>query len=422
MPFARAAVGLRPRGRWGCFLRVCSVFVLFLYHFAFSVCLNLPFRLIFRNFAEANGIALKKRVTMKTLIYRYAAFLLVMLSASLAFAQPDFVPDIMKMRVGEILFQRPKTITFAFRNKGNQALVVENVVPSCGCTTVEWTKDSIAPKQAGLITAVYDAKMLGTFYKELAVYTNASTEPVYLSMEGRVVTSMLDYTGDFPIDLGSLRINTNYVEFDNVNRGDHPVAEFQVVNLERTPYRPELMHLPNYLTVQSFPEVIAGGGVGRIRLTLDSEKLGILGLNQTRIFLSRYLGDKVSDTNEILVSAVLLPDFSNLSQEQLARAPKIKLSADELDFGDLDGKGKMTQTLTISNDGQEPLDIRTVQVFNQALSVSLDKRRVEPGKMATMKVTVNDKYLVNAKNRPRVLLITNDPKQAKTIINVSVKQ
>mgnify|MGYP003295068779 CR=1 FL=1 len=196
---------------------------------------------------------------MKNSILKYIYCLTAWMWGLTLLAQPEFVPDNAKQRVGEILFQRPKSVTFAYKNKGNKPLVIKNVVPSCGCTTVDWTKDPVEPGKAGLITAVYDAKMLGTFYKELAVYVEGQDEPIYLSMEGRVVTDMLDYTGDFPIDLGSLRLNANYVEFDNVNRGDHPYAEFQVVNLERTPYRPELMHLPSYLTAQSFPEVIAGG-------------------------------------------------------------------------------------------------------------------------------------------------------------------
>lgn len=359
---------------------------------------------------------------MKALPYKLLFTLCSLFLAPQAWGQAEFAPDNARIRVGEILFQQPRQVSFYFKNKGSEPLRIEKVVPSCGCTTVDWPKVPVEPGKADVITATYDARMLGTFYKELAVYTNASREPVYLSLEGRVVTAMLDYTGDFPIDLGSLRINTNYVEFDNVNRGDHPVAEFQVVNMERTPYRPELMHLPNYLTAESIPEVIAGGRTGRIRLTLDSEKLGLLGLNQTRIFLSRYPGDKVSETNEILVSAVMLPDFSNLTDEQLAKAPKISFSTEELDFGNLNGKSKLTQVLTITNEGQEPLEIRTVQVFNQALSVSLDKRHVEPGKTTTMKVTVNSKYLQKAKNRPRVLLITNDPLHPKSVINVSVEK
>jgi len=364
------------------------------------------------------------RQEMKDLIYKVTACLGVFLVNAVVFGQTNFVPDNAKLRVGEVLFQKPKTVNFAFKNKGKKAFEIQKVIPSCGCTTVEWTKGSIEPGKTGLITAVYDAKMLGTFYKELAVYTTESQEPTYLSMEGRVVAELLDFAEDFPVEMGSLRINANYIEFDNVNRGDLPVAEFQVANLEREPYRPELMHLPAYLTAQSIPEVIAGGKTGRVRLTLDSKKLAMLGLNQTRIYVSRYPGDKVSEANEILVSAVLLPDFSMLTEEELARAPKIKFSTEDLDFGSLKGKSKkqLKQEVIVTNEGQEPLEIRSVQVFNQALSVSLGKRTIAPGASTKLEVSINEKFLKKAKNRPRVLLISNDPVHAKSVINVSVEQ
>ena len=337
-----------------------------------------------------------------------------------ASAQAKLVLDNPVARVGEVIFQTPKQVVFTFQNRGDAPLTVTNVLPSCGCTQADWTRDPIAPGQKGVITVVYDAALLGTFHKDLAVYTNAEEKPVYVRMEGRVVTSKLDFTGDFPIDLGNVRLNTNYLEFDDVNRGDNPVAELQIFNMERTPYRPELMHLPAYLSVQAIPEVIAGGRMGRLRITLDSNKLGLLGLNQTRVFLSRYMGDKVSEQNEILVSSVLLPDFSNMTSEQLEVAPKMELSTEEVSF-EMDGKKKVSQTVTITNAGQEPLNIRSVQVFNQSIDVSISDRIIKPGKSAQMKLTVNARYLKKAKNRPRVLLITNDPKRAKQIINVNVK-
>lgn len=336
-----------------------------------------------------------------------------------ASAQAKLVLDTPVNHVGEVVFQTPKQIVFTFQNKGNEPLEVKNVIPSCGCTQADWTRGPIAPGERGQITAVYDAGMLGTFSKDLAVYTNVDKKPIYVQMEGRVVTEKLDFTGDFPIDLGNVRINTNYLEFDNVNRGDHPVAELQIFNQERSPYRPELMHLPNYLNARAVPEVIAGGRMGRVLVTLDSEKLGLLGLNQTRIFLSRFMGDKVSEQNEILVSSVLLPDFSNMTAEELAVAPKMQLSHEEVQIEML-GKQKQTQVVTITNGGQTPLNIRSVQVFNQAISVNLSDRTIAPGKTAQLKLTVNAKYLKKAKNRPRVLLITNDPQKAKQTINVSV--
>lgn len=355
---------------------------------------------------------------MKIKIWLAAALTALTLTTQ---AQNKLIVDQPMAHMGELIFQTPKSVTFTIKNKGKQAVEITDVKPSCGCTQATWTRGPIAPGGKAMVTAEYDAQILGHFQKELAVYVSGSDKPLYLQMEGRVVTKKLDYTGDFPIDLGGIRINTNYLEFDNVNRGDHPAVELQVFNQERTPYRPQLMHLPDYLTVQSFPEVIAGGRTGRIRITLQSEKLAFYGLSQTRIFLARHLGDKVSSKNEILVSSVLLPNFSQLTPEQLAIAPKMVLSEERLAF-QMNGKKKLTQVVTLTNEGKQPLTISQVQVFNSAISVSVGDRTIQPGRSTQVKVTVNAKYIKKGKARPRILFISNDPNRPQQTIHINVEQ
>lgn len=335
-------------------------------------------------------------------------------------AQPRFSVERDVANMGEVIFQVPKQATFAVTNKGDEPLLITQVTPSCGCTTVNWTRDAIAPGEKGEIVALYDAAMLGVFQKELEVYTNATDEPLYLHMQGRVVSHATDYSGSFPIDLGTVRMNTNVVEFDEVNKGDQPMAEIQIVNMDRKSYKPQLMHLPPYLSAQYFPETLAGGRIGKIVLTLDSKRLMQMGLTQTSLYLARYMGDKVGDDNEISVSAVLLPDFSKLTALQLAQAPVMRISTDSLNLGALKGKRKVSGTITIKNEGRMPLTIRSVQVFNKALNVSLGNRTVAPGKSTKLKVTVAGKYLSQSKSRPRVLLITDDPKHPKEIVTVQV--
>lgn len=336
-------------------------------------------------------------------------------------AQPRFVPDQEIKRVGEILFQKPHRIVFGFTNKGNKPLLITNIHPSCGCTQVEYTNTAVEPGQRGEITAIYDAALLGTFAKELEVYTNQSEEPVWLGFQGCVVTAMQEFTGDFPIDLGNVKLSTNYLEFDNVNRGDRPVAELQIANKERTAFRPELMHLPPYLKAEYLPENIPGGRTGRVRLTLDSEKLSTLGLNQTSVYLARYMGDKVGESNEILISAVLLPNFSKLTAQEIAKAPAMKISETDIDLGEMGKKKQLSHTVIITNQGLTTLNIRQLQVFNRAVGVSLTNRSLAPGKSAKLKITVSAAFLKKAKNRPRVLIISDDPHHSMETINIRVK-
>ena len=335
-------------------------------------------------------------------------------------AQPRFVADTDIKKVGEVEFQVPKKFSLGFTNKGSEPLLIEDVKASCGCLEVAFPKAPIAAGSRGEITLTFDAKILGSFYKEVEVKTNASDKPAYIAIQGTVVTEVHDYSEEFPIDLGNVRLMTNTVEFEDVNMGDQPTAELRILNADRTAFRPELMHLPPYLSAEYLPEDIPAGKTGTIRLTLDSEKLSGLGLNQTSIYLSRYMGDKIGETNEILVSAILLPSFADMGEEALAMAPELGISESSVDMGAFNGKKTLTRTILLSNTGKSDLHIHAVQVFNKAIGVDIANRTIRPGKTTKLKITVSQHYMGKSKGRMRVMLITDAPHQAKQYINVDV--
>lgn len=349
-----------------------------------------------------------------------ALLFLLALTALRLQAQPRFVPDTDISKVGEVQFQTPRLLRLGFTNKGDKPLLIKEVKASCGCLDVAFPQTPIAAGARGEISLTFDAKMLGTFYKEAEVLTNASDAPVYIAIQGTVVPEVHDYSNEYPIDLGNVRLMANIVEFDDVHLGDRPTAELHLLNTDRTAFRPELMHLPPYLTAENVPEDIPAGKAGTIRLTLDSEKLNQLGLTQTSIYLSRYMGDKISETNEILVSTILLPGFADMSSEALANAPELSISESTVQLETTNGKKSTTRSIVLSNTGKSDLHIQQVQVFNRAISVRIADRTIRPGKSTKLKVSVSARYLNKSKGRMRVLLITNAPSQAKQYINVEV--
>lgn len=351
---------------------------------------------------------------------RICTIFLFLCWALLSMGQPLFVPDTDITKMGEILFQTPKTVTIGFTNKGDKALLLTNVKPACGCTTVSYPKEEIKPGQHAQIEATFDAGILGTFYKEISILTNANEEPYYVALQGQVVTEIKDYSADYPIDLGNVRLSSNYVEFDNTPQGGCPTAEIKIINMEHTAYKPEIMHLPDYLTAIAVPENIPAGKTGAIQLTLNSKNLNHLGLTQTSIYLARYLGDKVNDANEILVSSIILPDFSGLTEEQREKAPAMNVSANVIDIENTGEKEKLYTTLYVENKGKSTLTIHQVQVFNNALAVSLGNKNIKPGKKTKLKIQVFTKNLEKSKTSPRVLLISNDPNNPKEIISINV--
>jgi hypothetical protein len=81
----------------------------------------------------------------------------------------------------------PQTHAFTFTNTGAEAITIQNVSASCGCTTPGWTKEPVAPGQTGEVLATYNPSAAQPFDKTLTVYTSGSPAQIVLHIKGRVV-------------------------------------------------------------------------------------------------------------------------------------------------------------------------------------------------------------------------------------------
>jgi hypothetical protein len=79
--------------------------------------------------------------------------------------------------------------TFKFTNTGKKPLIVDNVKPSCGCTTPSWTKTPVMPNETGIIEVEYDSKGVkpGSISKTVTVFSNTEPREHTLKFTGEVV-------------------------------------------------------------------------------------------------------------------------------------------------------------------------------------------------------------------------------------------
>jgi hypothetical protein len=72
---------------------------------------------------------------------------------------------------GKIPQGKPVTHIFEVMNTGTEALKIENIQASCGCTTPEWDKEHpITPGGTSKITVGYNAASEGVFNKSITVF------------------------------------------------------------------------------------------------------------------------------------------------------------------------------------------------------------------------------------------------------------
>jgi archaellum component FlaF (FlaF/FlaG flagellin family) len=321
---------------------------------------------------------------------------------------------------GRVGFEQPVTATYELRNKGKRRLVIESVRTDCGCTAVDFPKE-VAAGDNFTIKMTYDARQLGHFHKMAAIKSNASEQPLYLTMKGVVLAEVLDYAGNYPLSMGTMLLDKTELEFDDVNKGDEVIQEIHVYNNGTDVMQPNLMHLPPYLTAQVVPETISPGHGATITVTLHSEKLRDYGLTQTNVYLGKHLGDKVNADIEVPVSAILLPDLSAFANVNKDQAPQLQISTTDIDFTSFDNKSKKTVDVTLQNTGQSALVISSLQMFTSGLKVTLGSREINPGQSTTLKITGIAADLKNVRKRPRILMITNDPDHSKVVINIKLK-
>lgn len=353
---------------------------------------------------------------MKILKLLGLSFIVCQLSISEAQAQRLAVTKDL-IDIGRTGYEVPVTATFEMRNKSMRKLVISEVIPDCSCTTVEYPKGEIGAGDKFTVKMTYDARMLGHFNKQAAIISNGSQKPLYITMTGVVLEDLMDYSGSYPYDFNGLLADKNELEFDNVNKGDLPQEVIRIMNNGTATMVPNIQHLPPYLSAEVAPSRLAPGRSGKVTLTLNSEKIRDYGLTQTRVYLAQKLGEKVTGKTEVGVSVVLLPDLKHLHGKPL---PELAISDSILDIS-FGGKAKKTAEIILYNPGQATLDISSLQMFTRGLKVTLGQRKLAPGETTKLKMTAYAAELKKARTRPRVLMITNDPRRPKVVITVNAK-
>tara|TARA_Y100001949_G_C15962596_1_gene319980 strand:- start:944 stop:1315 length:372 start_codon:yes stop_codon:yes gene_type:complete len=89
--------------------------------------------------------------------------------------------------LGEVKAGVSKDLEFEFTNDGTEVITILDAKGSCGCTNVQYPKESIAPGETASITATFISKHAGTFKKNIKIKTSASEEYTYLYFNGEVV-------------------------------------------------------------------------------------------------------------------------------------------------------------------------------------------------------------------------------------------
>ena len=309
-----------------------------------------------------------------------------------------------------------QTWDFTVMNTGNEPLVIQNIVASCGCTTPEWTKNPIPAKGSGKITAIYDpANRPGQFNKTLSVYTNSKPEVMVLVIKGEVVPHEKTVEELFTFPVGPVRFESNHLAFTNVKKNEKKIRVMPLINTSSAPVKVTFDNVPAYLTLKSNPETIKPGQKGIVEGTYDATKNP--GWGTVSDMIKVVINGEVQQTVYYVVSANLVEDFSGLSKEELANAPVLSLESTTVDLGKIKGSTANEVEFKFTNTGKRDLIIRNIKASCgcTAIQQGVQGQGIKPGESGSVKATFNSGSY-KGKVTKAIYVYTNDPKNSELIL------
>lgn len=101
--------------------------------------------------------------------------------AKMEFDEPTF-------DFGKVTVDKKVLHSFHFINTGNDSLVIESIITSCGCTVGEYTKGKLPPGGKGEIIVTFDThNKLGFQHKLVTVKSNSNPTSQSLSILAVVI-------------------------------------------------------------------------------------------------------------------------------------------------------------------------------------------------------------------------------------------
>jgi len=307
----------------------------------------------------------------------------------------------------------PVNCAYTVTNTGKDDLYIVDVVSSCGCTNVKWTKEAIKPGGKGTVTATYkNNEGPVPFDKQLTAYLSGVKQPVILRLRGTSHEKMLPLGELYPVRLGGLALKSTDIPRQNLNQGQQKSGEVSVANPSDTAMKVTFNSVSDGLAVRVDPNPIPAGTSARLIYTFTASR-DRWGLNEY------YATVNVDGHNcgKLVFKAATKDDFSGLSKEQRASGPNPRFGDSVFTFNPMNAGPEINAVFSLANIGKSPLHIYKIDADSDVISVP-DIPDLAPGQSFTFNAKVNTAKLKKGETRIMITLTTNSP--LRPIVNLFV--
>jgi hypothetical protein len=313
-----------------------------------------------------------------------------------------------KIDIGAVLEEKgPVQAEFFAVNKHQDLIFITDVVTDCGCTTVDFSKDTLSHEKIASIKVQFDPDHRGgEFSKVIIIRTNQDIYGDTLYLDGINMPIPENIEMAYPHRIGNLGFKLSAINMGNVFTNEPKIKYVEVHNFGSEEVSLEKVQeaLPTHLLVSLQPENLQPGQRGLLIFSYDGERKKDLGYFDERVQVELN-GDQKLD---LRIMSVVYEYFSPVPKSMEEVVPKLGLSETDIDLREISANSKVSRSITFTNMGKEPLLIRKVSANCSCVELNLGKDQLEPGERTDLKFTFDPKGRRGIDHK-HISIFSNDP-------------
>lgn len=325
-------------------------------------------------------------------------------------AVPKLIWKVNRLDIGTVLEEQGlQTAEFEFTHTQDSLFFIQNVWLECGCTTVEYTKDTLSVGESGKIKVSFDpTSAAGFFSKLIVVKGNLAGIQDSLFLEGISIPYPSDILRAYPERKGPLGLRLKKVNMGDVFDNEPKIKYVEFFNLgeevlDKGAFRAET---PTYIQMSQVQQIVRPQERGLLLIRYDSKLRNDLGFFEDHIPVK--WEDVAESTVEFEVIADLFEYFPPISKSELNEVPQLFISQKEIDLWEISSKTVVRRTVTITNQGRTLLEIRKIQGNCDCLQIEAPKTSLAPGESMELALTL-DPIGRKGIDQRNIYIFSNDP-------------
>ena len=358
---------------------------------------------------------------MNRIYHTLFSFVFLMILSQTAQAQrssaPRLVWKVNKVDLGTLLEEQgPQVAEFSFTHTQDSLFFIEKVWTDCGCTTADYTRDTLKVGETGTLKVSFDpASGAGFFSRMIVVKGNLAGTQDTLFIEGTAVPYPENPDATFGVKKAELGFRLSKVNMGEAFTNEPKFKHVEFFNFSKSTLdKSELVFQgPSYITISQVQDSVRPQERGLLLISYDGKAKNDLGFFEDRTVISWGGKQKV----ELDIMADVFEYFAPFAKENLNTVPQLFIENKEINLGTISPNAMQNRTVNLTNKGQQILEIRKIQGNCECLKLEMVRTSINPGETLEMKVTFDPKGRFGIDQR-NIYIFSNDPVNSVQLVVV----